>query len=506
MSIIYARNITKIYPGTCALNNVTSSFESGKINALLGKNGSGKSTLVKIIAGAEIATEGSVTLDDMVLNFTNTMQATEAGVVMVYQETSLVPTLSIMENIFIGRLPRKRNGLIDWKSTHDKATSLLESMGLKLNPKALILHLPMWQRQVIEICKALSHDPKVLILDEPTSSLAKSEVAKLFEAIRKIKENDVVIIYITHKLAEINEIADTVTVLRDGEFVGKKNIDEISNAAMIHMMFGDVKAKNLPSESITQDITVMEVCHLTRAHWYEDVSFKLYRGEVLGIAGVLGSGRTELLNGIFGSMPCDSGSIVINGKEYSHRTPMLMKAAGIGLTPEDRKVNGLILMHSIESNLCYAGMQKTTIGGWVESKEKRREMSERQVSSLNIKQSSIKARASSMSGGNQQKVVVGNWLNNYPKIMIYDEPTRGIDVNAKQQIFEIMWEQSKLGNSTIFVSTEIEELLGVCHRILIMRAGHIVDELKDERLSSIQTNELYTLCLGGVASGYCKGQ
>ncbi|MCI5847464.1 MAG: sugar ABC transporter ATP-binding protein [Clostridiales bacterium] len=496
MGTISAKNITKDYPGTRALDNVTVTFESGKINALLGKNGSGKSTLMKIFAGAETATSGQVLLNDQPQRFTNTMQAAKAGVVMVYQETSLVPTLSVVENIFLGRLPKK-GARIDWKAAREKAAQLLAGMGLQLDLKLPVQHLPMWQRQVVEICKALSHDPKVLILDEPTSALAKAEVTKLFEAIRRVKENNVVIIYISHKLAEIHEIADTVTVIRDGLFIGKKNIDELTNASMVKMMFGDVEAKKRPLDSAPSREAVMEVRHLTRTGWYQDVSFSLYKGEVLGIAGVLGSGRTELLNGIFGSMPADSGSVMVDGKEYRRRSPTLMKEAGLGLTPEDRKVNGLILMHSIESNLCYAGMKKTTVGGWVESAKKRHDMAQRQVDELAIKISGLTAKASSMSGGNQQKVVVGNWLNNYPKVMIYDEPTRGIDVNAKQQIFEIMWEQSRQGNASIFVSTEIEELLDVCHRILIMRGGRIVDELSGERLRQTHVHDLYTLCLEG---------
>ncbi len=497
MNAIYAENITKIYPGTKALDGVSCHFEGGKINALLGKNGSGKSTLVKIFAGAETATEGTVRLGDKVLKVSSTMQATQEGIVLVYQETSLVPTLSVVENIFLGRLPRKANGLVDWQGARRRAALLLLEMGLRLDPRALIQHLPMWQRQVVEICKALSHDPKVLILDEPTSALAKDEVHKLFEAIRRVKEKGVVIIYISHKLAEVNEIADTVTVLRDGVYIGRRDVAQMTNADMIYMMFGDVRSKVRPAESVPRDEVAMEVKNLTRTGWYEGVSFKLYRGEILGIAGVLGSSRTELLNGIFGSMPCTGGSVVVGGKSYRRRSPMLMKNAGLGLTPEDRKVDGLILMHTIESNLCYAGLKRTTIGGWVESRRKRRAMAQRQVDALQIKLSSLHARASSMSGGNQQKVVVGNWLNNDPSIMIYDEPTRGIDVHAKQQIFEIMWEQSRLGHSSIFVSTEIEELLGVCHRILIMRGGRIVDELTGERLQNTHTNDLYSLCLGG---------
>lgn len=497
MSTLSCTDIVKDYPGTRALDHVSASFESGKINALLGKNGSGKSTLCKIFAGAETATSGEFFLDGTPLKFKTPIDASANGIVLVYQETSLVPSLTVMENIFMGRLPKKPNGMVDWKRMQAETERLLAVMDVKIHPKAKVQHLPMWKRQVVEICKALSQNPKVLILDEPTSALAKAEVEKLFSAIRKVKENDVIIIYISHKLAEIHEIADTVTVLRDAKFIGTKGIREIDNAGLIAMMFGQTQMRKRPEDVIPLKEVAMEVKGLTREGWYEDVSFKLYRGEVLGIAGVLGSGRTELLGGIFGSDPADSGSVIVDGKEYVHRTPAIMKHAGLGLTPEDRKTTGLILKHSIESNLCYAGMKRTTINGWIESRKKRKEMAIRQVEALQIKLSSISAKASSMSGGNQQKVVVGNWLNNDPRIMIYDEPTRGIDVNAKQQVFEIMWDQAKKGNSSIFVSTELEELPGVCNRILVLRGGKICEELTSEQISSMTTNDLYTLCMGG---------
>ena len=372
MSTLSCDNIVKDYPGTRALDHVSASFDSGKINALLGKNGSGKSTLCKIFAGAESATSGEFYLDGQKLSFRNPTDAAKSGIVLVYQETSLVPTLTVMENIFMGRLPKKPGGLINWKLVQSETERLLKVMDVRINPKSKIMHLPMWQRQDVEICKALSLDPKVLILDEPTSALAKAEVEKLFAAIRKVKENDVIIIYISHKLAEIHEIADTVTVLRDAQYVGKKNIEEIENAGMIAMMFGKTEIRKRPADVVPTDEPVMEVKHLTRAGWYEDISFTLYKGEVLGIAGVLGSGRTELLGGIFGSDPADSGEVIIEGKTYIRRTPAIMKNAGLGLTPEDRKTTGLILKHSIESNLCYAGMKKTTINGWVESRKKRK--------------------------------------------------------------------------------------------------------------------------------------
>jgi ABC-type sugar transport system ATPase subunit len=268
-------------------------------------------------------------------------------------------------------------------------------------------------------------------------------------------------------------------------------MSEVHPKDIIHMMFGEVKIKSRPSDIKVQDETIMEVKGLSRSGWYRDINFTLKRGEVLGIAGMLGSGRTELLRGIFGADPIDRGEIIIEGVKYKKVDPIKMVKAGVGLTPEDRKNQGLILIQSIQDNLCYASMNLTAVG-WIENKVKRRQFADRQVNELEIKLSDINSLVESLSGGNQQKVVVGNWLNTDPKIMLYDEPSRGIDVNAKQQIFEIMWQQARKGVSTIFVSTELEELLEVCHRILIMRHGQIVDQVFPEK---INVNELYEICM-----------
>ena len=336
--------------------------------------------------------------------------------------------------------------------------------------------------QVVEITKALSFNPKVIMLDEPTSALAQNEVQNLFAAVRALRDQGVIVIYITHKLQELPQIADTVSVLRDGKLVGTVEMKDVSHKDIIHMMFGEVKIQSRPT-----NIKVRQRSSHGGQRLYagkagiKDVNFKLNRGEVLGIAGMLGSGRTELLRGIFGADPVDNGEVIVEGKSYNRLNPIKMVKAGLGLTPENRKTQGLILIHSIRDNLCYASMN-ITADGWVENKRKRNIFAERQVKELEIKTSNIDALCNSLSGGNQQKVVVGNWLNTSPKIMLYDEPSRGIDVNAKQQIFEIMWEQARKGISTIFVSTELEELLEVCHRILIMRHGRIVDEVNpDER-------------------------
>ena len=351
----------------------------------------------------------------------------------------------------------------------------------------------MWQWQVVEITKALSFNPKVIMLDEPTSALAQNEVQNLFEAVRALRDQGVIVIYISHKLQELPQIADTVTVLRDGKLVGTVEMKEVEHKDIIGMMFGEVKIQSRPKDIQVRDEVIMEVKGLSREGWYQDVNFKLYRGEVLGIAGMLGSGRTELLRGIFGADPVDSGEVIIEGKTYKTANPIKMVKAGVGLTPENRKTEGLILIHSIRDNLCYASMN-ITANGWVENKRKRNAFAEKQVKELEIKIPTIDAPCSSLSGGNQQKVVVGNWLNTSPKIMLYDEPSRGIDVNAKQQIFEIMWAEARKGISTIFVSTELEELLEVCHRILIMRHGKIVDEVNPDELN---TSELYEICMRG---------
>jgi ribose transport system ATP-binding protein len=487
-----AEKITKDYPGTRALDDISISFESGKVNALVGKNGSGKSTLIKIFSGAVKPTSGNIFLNEERLLLNSTADAYKRGIVTVYQEMSLIPWLSVTENIFLGRLPT-RFGAIDWRKAHKMADDLLKKMKVKINPEETLSRLSMWKWQVVEITKALSFNPKVIMLDEPTSALAHNEVQNLFAAIHTIREHGVVVVYVTHKLQELPQIADSVSVLRDGKLVGTVQMNKVKHRDIIQMMFGEVKVHARPKNIKINDELVMEVKGLSREGWYDDVNFKLKRGEVLGIAGMLGSGRTELLRGIFGADSVDKGEVIVEGKLYKKANPIKMKKAGIGLTPEDRKNQGLILIHSIRDNLCYASMN-ITANGLVENKHKRNIFAKRQIEDLEIMAKNLDAPANSLSGGNQQKVVVGNWLNTSPKIMLYDEPSRGIDVNAKQQIFEIMWEQAHKGISSIFVSTELEELLSVCHRILIMRHGKIVEEV-DPKKTNI--NDLYEICMRG---------
>lgn len=493
MSILKTVNITKDYPGTRALDNISVEFDSGKVHAFLGKNGSGKSTLVKIFAGATKQTSGEFFLDDEKLNFSNPTDAHKKGIATVYQELSLVPHLTVAENIFLGRLPKKKN-MVDWKKTYQLADELLKSMGVDIDPREKVFKLSMWQCQVIEITKAMSFKPKVLMLDEPTSALAANETQKLFEVIKRLRDQDVIIIYISHRLQELWEIADNITVLRDGKYIGSKSIKGLEHKDIITMMFGDVEIKQKPDDIVPREETALLVKNLTKRGKFNNVSFELKKGEVLGIAGMLGAGRTELLRCVFGADPYDSGEIVVDGVSAKKKAaPSDMMKMGLALTPEERKTQGVILKHSIRDNLCYACLNKISKKGIINS-AKRKEISEKQIVDLEIKIPDIFATVGSLSGGNQQKVVVGNWLNTEPTIMMYDEPSRGIDVKAKQQIFQIMWDQSRKGISSIFISSELEELLEVCNRILIMHMGEIVGEINPENTS---IDDLYSYCMGG---------
>lgn len=491
VSVLKAEKITKQYPGTKALDAVSVEFESGQVHALIGKNGSGKSTLVKIFSGAVDATEGSFSLDGKTLEFHSPQDALDNGIVTVYQELSLVPGLTVAENILMGRMPMKGK-FIDWKAAYRQAEELLQELQVDVPAKATVADLSLWQCQMVEIAKAMSNNPKVLMLDEPTSALASHEVELLFDMVRNLKKKGVIILYISHKLQELWQIADTCTVLRDGQLIGKVKMADISRSELINMMFGDVEIKTRPDDLKVGEKTVLDVRNLTRKGHFENVSFQLKENEILGIAGMLGAGRTELLRAIFGAEPWDSGEVYFNGEEIKKPTPVKMRNRGFALTPEDRKNEGLVQIMSVARNLCVASIPYLVKKAFIDRK-KEKSFVEQQIDRLQIKVPDPELPVSSLSGGNQQKVVVGNWLNTQPKIMFFDEPSRGIDVNAKQQIFQIIWEQSRKGISSIMVSSELEELLEVCHRILIMHDGHIIGEVYPEQVT---VEKLYSLCMG----------
>ena len=492
MSVLETQDISKQYPGTLALDAVTVQFDSGKIHAFIGKNGSGKSTLINIFSGAVQPTSGKVLLDGKEIVFKNPAEAQAMGIATVYQELSLIPGMSVTENIFIGRLPMKGIA-VDWKKARKMAASLLDELGIEISPDETVNHLSAWQCQMVEIAKAMSLQPKVLQLDEPTSSLAQHEVESLFRIIRKLKEKDVIILYITHKLQELWNIADTCTVLRDGRLIGSENMCDLDRRELIEMMFGDVEIRSRPNDLKYSDEVLLKVEGLSDGRKFSNVSFELRKGEILGIAGMLGVGRTELLSCIFGAQEAESGSIYLHGKKIVNPTPEKMNKLGVAMTQEDRKRIGINLNGRISDNLCYASLSRLGKGKVVNRKIEKKYI-ERQINDLNIKVTSANYLVSSLSGGNQQKVVIGNWLNIEPQLILMDEPSRGIDVNAKQQIFQIIWDQARKGISTIIVSTELEELLETCHRILIMRNGGIEKEVFPE---NVTVEDLYAICMGG---------
>ncbi|MCC8179935.1 MAG: sugar ABC transporter ATP-binding protein, partial [Planctomycetes bacterium] len=464
----------------------------GRVHALLGKNGAGKSTLVKILSGAEAPTSGRITLDGRELKFDSAEDAFKAGIATVYQEMSLVPGLPVGDNILLGRMPRKFGGtMIDWRQAFQQAEELGKAAGMKVDVRQPVAQLGVAQQQMVEIVKAMSFNPSVLMLDEPTSALARHETEMLFRMVKTLAAQGVAIIYITHRLQELKQVADDVTVLRDGKLVGVVDMADASPEHIVHMMFGATERRRRPASLDHGREPVLEVKNLSQAGKFSNITFTLHRGEVLGIAGLLGSGRTELLRSLFGAEPWDSGEMILSGKQVQPGEPADMKKLGLALTPEDRKQQGLVLGLSVYQNLAMASLDKHSRRGVMNARLERGEV-DSLIKRLQIMVAGPHAPTSSLSGGNQQKVVVGKWIATNPKVFLFDEPTRGIDVMAKQQIFQMMWDLAAAGASCLFVSTELEELAEVCHRVLIMKNGMIEGEVGTD---SLEGEELYVKCM-----------
>ena len=493
MSVLEARNVDKFFPGTVALDKVSLSFESGKIHAFIGKNGSGKSTLLNIFSGALMKDGGEILIDGERVEFTSPIDAIKRGIVTVHQETSLVPGLSVAENVLIGRLPKKKSGLVDKKAMYARTKQLLEELGVDIPVDETVDRLNISQKQMVEIVKAMSYEPKVLQLDEPTSALAKEEVDCLFALLRRLKEKGLIIIYVSHRLQELWDVCDDCTVLRDGRYIGKVSLEDHSRRDIVRMMFGDVEIKTRPSDLEPDENVVLEVRNLTKGTQFSDISFKLHGSEVLGIAGMLGAGRTELLRAIFGAEPYDSGEIYFQGNLIKNPKPQKMKNLGLAMVQEDRGRDGLVLGASILQNIVMSNYKEAKKGPFVK-KAIEKKLAQTQIDAMSIKIADMENSVSSLSGGNQQKVVLGKWMNTSPKVMFFDEPSRGIDVNAKQQIFQIIWDLSKTGVGCVMVSSELEELLEVCTRIIIMKDGKFIEEVSPNNLN---VDDLYTLCMGG---------
>ena len=488
-TILSMKNITKIYPGVIALDNVSIDIEQGELMAICGENGAGKSTLLKIIAGAINKTSGDIYFQGEKVDIKNPHDAKEQGISIIYQELNLNPNLNIAENILLGQEPSKR-GFIQRKDLYERAKKICGQLNINYDLKTKVGRLSIAHMQMVEIAKAISWNAKLLIMDEPTASLTTAEIDALFNTIKTLKAQGVTIIYISHRLEEVFQIADRVTVFRDGELIKTMSIDETDKFELVRLMVGRELGAVKHTYGQRGDL-VMEVKNLTAGNRVKDVSFKVYKNEILGFSGLVGAGRTELMRAIFGADHYDSGEIFIHGKKVEIGSIRSAIKNGISLMPEDRKREGLVLSLDVRKNITLANMAAVIRSLFI-SKKVETKVSDEYVGALRIKTPSIFQKTRNLSGGNQQKVVLAKWLFAKPEVLIFDEPTRGIDVGAKAEIYELMNNLLAEGICVVVVSSELPEILQICDRIIVMHEGRITAEVMgreatQERILSYST-------------------
>ncbi len=480
--IVAMKNITKEFSGVTVLKDVNFHIYEGKIMALIGENGAGKSTLMKILTGVYTKTSGEVLLSGKPVNFQSISDSQEQGIAIIHQELNLVGDLSIGENIFLGREPVCAAGNINWKRLYREAEQWLEKLGLHENPRTLVRDISVGKQQLVEIAKALSLDAKVIIMDEPTGALTVSETEKLFEVIRDLRAQGRSIVYISHRLNEIFEICDDVTVLRDGRFIGEKPVTELDEDAIIEMMVGRKLEDQYPRVHCEMGDTALEVKGLTN-RFVQGASFRVRRGEIVGIAGLMGAGRTELARTIYGIYKADQGEILVEGAPVKIHCPTDALKQGIAYVSEDRKANGIILGMSVRENISLASLKRFCgkMGNLHHRQEE--ETAREYIKGMSIKTSGSRQLLKYLSGGNQQKVSLAKNLNVEPRVLILDEPTRGVDVGAKKEIYELINQFKQKGMSILMISSEIPEILGMSDRVLVMHEGKIAGELSMEEAS-----------------------
>ena len=479
--VLRTENISKSFPGVLAVDNVSISLDRGEILALVGENGAGKSTLTQILGGAQRPDSGRILLEGRPVSFSSSADAIVAGISMVFQELSLVGSLSVAENIFANRQPVGRLNNVRWANLYHLADEFLERFELDLDPRILVKRLSMGQQQILEILKAISTNPKVLILDEPTSSLTESEIAFLFNNIRKLQEQGMSFIYITHKLSEIFQIASRVIVMRDGKYIGSRQVDQVTENDLVSMMVGR-QITNLYGDR-TQDSLGAEffrVENLTRRAGFESITFSLRRGEILGFAGLVGAGRTELGRAIFGIDRKDSGSILLDGVPLHIRHPQDAIQHGIAYLTEDRKGQGLFLGMPVRENMIAPSLRRFTSRIGFLNRGQIDAFARRGIDIYDIQTPSFQKKVLNLSGGNQQKCLVAMWMGIDPQVIIFDEPTRGVDVGARAEIYGILRQFARRGVGIIMISSDLPELLGMCDRVLVMHKGHIAGEVMRE--------------------------
>lgn len=495
--------IGKSFPGVRALDGVTFDLHSGELHALVGENGAGKSTLMKILGGVYPypSYEGDIRVDDQVRHFRSVRDSEKAGIAIVFQELSLVPELTVGENIFLGREPG-RLGVVRWDELYSKAAKLLNELRLDVNPRAQVSQLGTGRQQLVEIAKALSQDAHILVLDEPTAALTDAEAEGLFGVLADLKQRGIGMIYISHRLEEVLRLSDRVTVLRDGKSIGTSDIAGLTQQQIISRMVGREVSQIFPVSKRTPGEVVLEARHITSEEsssgkrMVNDVSFSVRRGEVLGIAGLMGAGRTELLMSLFGAFPGKvTGEIVVDGKAVKIVRPADAIAHGIGFVTEDRKRSGLVLDQTILRNMTLTALPKLS-NRFTTNESREIAASGPMSESLRIKASSLFTVAGTLSGGNQQKVVLGKWLLNTPRVLLLDEPTRGIDVGAKQEIYAVIEKLAEAGMAVIMVSSELPEVLGLSDRVLVLHEGQVTGEFTGAEA----TPEAVMACATGQAA------
>jgi ABC-type sugar transport system ATPase subunit len=473
--VLVMRNIDKSFPGVQALSRVNLSIEAGEVHALIGENGAGKSTLMKILSGVYQKDAGEILIDGKPVVIDTPEKATNLGISIIYQELNLMPNLSVAENIFVGREKRK-GPFLDKTLTLREAEKYTAEVGLRVNVETLVRDLSLAQRQMVEVAKALSVNAKVIIMDEPTSSLTEPEVVILMEIIRKLRSQGTSVVFISHRLSEIFEISDRVTVLRDGEVIDTVAVKDCTEDSLIHMMVGRSLTDLFPKETVPIGDVVLEAEHICSGSMVQDVSFTLRKGEILGFAGLVGAGRSELMAAIFGFRRLEAGKVRVDGKEIPPNSPVESIRRGIGFVPEDRKLQGLVLNMSVRENATLANLERVSRGGLIKNHEERN-IADYYVEKLAIKTPGIEQKVQNLSGGNQQKVVISKWLATNPKVLIMDELTRGIDVGAKKEIYSLITALVRDGVGIILISSELPEVLGMSDRIIVMHEGVVKGEL-----------------------------
>lgn len=496
-TLLQLTGINKYFPGVHALKDAQFNVRRGEVHALLGENGAGKSTMIKIVSGVYPPDTGAMVLDERAVHFTNPREAQQAGIATIYQELGLYPELSVAENIFMGHAPTKNRGffrMIDWESMETQAEDLLAELNIHdLDVQTKVGRLNVGNRQRVEIAKALSLDAQILIMDEPTAALSESDVEQLFSIVRRLRQRGLSIIYISHRLNEVFELADRVTVLRDGEYIGTQAVKDTTESSLISMMVG--RAIDIfPKQNADIGEVVLEVRNLHRPPWTRDISFKVRAGEIVGLAGLVGSGRSETAQVIFGVLPAESGAILLDGKPVSIQRPSQAVQYGIGYVPEDRGHQGLVKEMTLRENISMAVLKSVSNHTFIH-RAKERLLAKHSIDQLGIRTTGPEQIANKLSGGNQQKAVVSKWLASSPRLLIMDEPTRGVDVGAKSEIHRLMSQlAAEEGLAILMISSELPEILGMSDRILVMREGYLVaeftrEEATQERIATAMMSE-----------------